>query len=164
MRISGGKDAKDVKKMRSLMMANVVFDGAIGLVPFFGDIADTIFKCNTRNAVLLENLLTKRARKEAGALDSSEQALQHKRPATSKPNTDALLVKSSNPTSASSSPPQQHESPPSAKNPVIDGPTSSSRTENYLTVVKQWFSGLRGGGKEADVERAEEPSNLRARA
>ena len=165
MRISGGKDAKDVKKMRSLMMANLVFDAAIGLVPVVGDIADTVFKCNTRNAILLELLLTKRARKEAGALDSSEKRAQDRRVDASNPNTDAHLAKSSNPTSASSSPPQQHDSTLPANRAVITGPTSSTSSgTKHLTVIKGWLNGFRKGSRENDVEKAEGPSDPRARA
>lgn len=166
MRISGGKDAKDVKKMRNLMMANLIFDGAIGLVPVLGDIADTIFKCNTRNVVLLEHLLTKRARKVAGALDSSEKLPQDRPVATFSPNKGVHPAKSSNPTSASSSPPQQHESPRHANNVVITGPTSStpSWTKHHLMMIKEWFNGFRKVNKEADVEKAEGPSDLHARA
>lgn len=165
MQISGGKDAKDVKKMRSLMMANLLFDGAIGLVPFFGDIADTIFKCNTRNAILLEHLLTKRARKEAGALDSSEKVAQDRRVGTSKPNTDAHPAKNSNPTSASSSPTQPHESPRPADREVTAGPTSSSSwTKHHLTQIQGWLSGFRKQSKEDDVEKAEGSSDPHLRA
>lgn len=166
MRISGGKDAKDVKKMRNLMMANLIFDGAIGLVPFLGDIADTIFKCNTRNVVLLEHLLTKRARKAAGAIDSSEKLPQDRRIATSSSNKGVHPAKSSNPTSASSSPPQQHEPSHPANNVVITGPTvsKSSWTKHHLTIVKEWFNGFRQVSKEADVEKAEGLSDHHARA
>jgi Domain of unknown function (DUF4112) len=47
--------------LRSRMLLNVVLDFFIGLVPFIGDIADAIYKCNTRNAVLLERHLRKKA-------------------------------------------------------------------------------------------------------
>lgn len=39
------------------MLINVAFDFLIGLVPFIGDIIDAGYKCNTRNAVLLEKHL-----------------------------------------------------------------------------------------------------------
>ena len=42
------------------MQMNMLIDFAIGLVPFIGDIADAIYKCNTRNVVLLEKELRKR--------------------------------------------------------------------------------------------------------
>jgi hypothetical protein len=44
----------------SKMQLNMAIDFAIGLVPFLGDIADAIYKCNTKNVVLLERELRKR--------------------------------------------------------------------------------------------------------
>lgn len=41
-------------------MTNIVIDFVIGLVPFVGDLADAAYKCNTRNAVLLEKYLRER--------------------------------------------------------------------------------------------------------
>ena len=46
--------------IHALMIFNVILDFVIGLVPFVGDFADALYKCNTRNAVLLENFLKKR--------------------------------------------------------------------------------------------------------
>lgn len=48
-------------KMR--MQMNMAIDFAIGLVPFIGDIADAVYKCNTRNVVLLEKELRERGQK-----------------------------------------------------------------------------------------------------
>jgi len=42
------------------MIFNVILDFVIGLVPFVGDFADAMYKCNTRNAVLLEKFLKER--------------------------------------------------------------------------------------------------------
>jgi len=53
--------------VRSRMQLNLAIDFIIGLVPFIGDIADAIYKCNTRNAVLLENELRKRGEKRLKA-------------------------------------------------------------------------------------------------
>lgn len=44
------------------MLFNVFLDFAIGLLPFVGDLADAMYKCNTRNAVLLEKFLKQRAK------------------------------------------------------------------------------------------------------
>ncbi|EER25111.1 hypothetical protein D8B26_007713 [Coccidioides posadasii str. Silveira] len=44
------------------MLLNVAFDFAIGLVPFVGDLADALYKCNTRNAVLLEKYLKEKGK------------------------------------------------------------------------------------------------------
>lgn len=46
--------------IRMHMLFNVVLDFVIGLVPFVGDLADAMYKCNTRNAVLLEGYLKKK--------------------------------------------------------------------------------------------------------
>lgn len=166
LRISGGKDAKDVKKMRSLMMGNLLFDGAIGLVPFFGDIADTIFKCNTRNAVLLEHLLTKRARKETGPLDPSEKLAPDKRIGASQTNPNAHPNPSAK-LSSSASPSQRDDSPLDADRAAITG-RSSSQSEwmkNYVIMTKEWLMGLRRGNKGTiDVEKGEVTGDPRTRA
>lgn len=47
------------------MYRNVTFDFLIGLVPVLGDIADAVYKCNTKNYVLLEKELVKRAKQRA---------------------------------------------------------------------------------------------------
>ncbi|CAJ2645489.1 unnamed protein product [Trifolium pratense] len=39
------------------MLINIILDFGVGLVPFLGDIADAIFRANTRNAILLEQHL-----------------------------------------------------------------------------------------------------------
>jgi len=49
--------------VRSKMMFNIVLDFAIGLVPFLGDIADALFRANTRNAVELEKYLREKGAK-----------------------------------------------------------------------------------------------------
>jgi len=51
--VEGGLPAS----VKSKMMFNIVLDFGIGLVPFLGDIADALFRANTRNAVELEKYL-----------------------------------------------------------------------------------------------------------
>ena len=43
------------------MFGNIMFDFAAGFVPVLGDLLDFWYRANTRNAWLLDNLLTKRA-------------------------------------------------------------------------------------------------------
>ncbi len=45
------------------MVLNMAIDFGIGLVPFIGDIADAVYKCNTRNVILLEKVLRERGAK-----------------------------------------------------------------------------------------------------
>jgi hypothetical protein len=54
--IEGGLPA-DVK---ARMMFNIVIDFIVGLVPFVGDIADAVFRANTKNAAELEKYLRKK--------------------------------------------------------------------------------------------------------
>lgn len=49
-------------RLQMMMLLNVAIDFVIGLVPFIGDIADALYKCNTRNAIILEKYL-----RQAGA-------------------------------------------------------------------------------------------------
>lgn len=37
----------------SKMIANIIFDFLMGVIPFFGDIADFVFKANTKNMAIL---------------------------------------------------------------------------------------------------------------
>lgn len=48
-------------KMRMIM--NIVLDFGVGLVPFLGDVADAVFRANTRNAAILEEYLRQKGRK-----------------------------------------------------------------------------------------------------
>ncbi|RDA93349.1 hypothetical protein CP533_0337 [Ophiocordyceps camponoti-saundersi (nom. inval.)] len=50
--------------IKAQMMMNVAFDFAVGLVPFLGDLADAVFKANTRNCMLLEQHLREKGKKE----------------------------------------------------------------------------------------------------
>lgn len=60
-------------RLRWMMMMNVIIDFAIGLVPFIGDLADAIYKCNTRNAVLLEKHLREKGAKSLSRRNSSRR-------------------------------------------------------------------------------------------
>jgi hypothetical protein len=45
------------------MFKNLAFDFALGLVPLLGDIVDAVYKSNTKNVVLFEEELVRRAEK-----------------------------------------------------------------------------------------------------
>ncbi|KAL3464167.1 hypothetical protein BJX64DRAFT_97785 [Aspergillus heterothallicus] len=59
-------------RLRMQMIMNILFDFLIGLVPFVGDIADAAYKCNTRNAIILEKYL-----RNKGAKAASRQGRQY---------------------------------------------------------------------------------------
>lgn len=49
--------------LRTRMQINIIIDFLLGIVPFIGDIADAVYKCNTKNVILLETELRKRGEK-----------------------------------------------------------------------------------------------------
>jgi hypothetical protein len=65
------------QQLRARMVFNIMVDFAIGLVPILGDVADALFRANTRNAWLLEAYLTKRAQaqKQGGIQDPDTGAI-----------------------------------------------------------------------------------------
>ena len=71
------------------MIFNVILDFVIGLVPFVGDFADAMYKCNTRNAVLLEKFLKDRGERNlqgrnrtTSHADGSSEKTSDKQPPT----------------------------------------------------------------------------------
>lgn len=59
MKVSPGKDRD---KLRTTMVMNIIVDFVVGLVPFLGDVADALFRANTKNAVALEKMLNDRVK------------------------------------------------------------------------------------------------------
>lgn len=60
--------------IRTRMFFNILFDFVIGLVPFVGDMADAVYRANTRNAWVLEEYLVKKAEAEQKRVPSSTTA------------------------------------------------------------------------------------------
>lgn len=58
--VEGGLPAK----LKVFMLLNIAFDFVIGLVPLLGDLADALFRANTRNAMLLEDHLREKGKKQ----------------------------------------------------------------------------------------------------
>lgn len=50
--------------LQAKMYFNILLDFAVGLVPFVGDLADAMFRANTRNAWTLEQYLVRKAEAE----------------------------------------------------------------------------------------------------
>lgn len=68
--------------IQTRMVLNIVMDFCVGLVPFLGDIADAIFKANSRNAWLLEEYLVNQARLgRENNPEKIEEILSHPAPA-----------------------------------------------------------------------------------
>jgi len=54
------QEAEIPSSVTAQMYANVAVDFGIGLIPIIGDIGDILYKCNTRNTILLEKYLRNR--------------------------------------------------------------------------------------------------------
>lgn len=149
--IEGGLPAD----VRFKMYFNIILDFGIGLVPFLGDIADALFRANTRNAVVLEKYLRQ---KGAAALKAQGQAVPAIDP--SDPDEyDRHMIEQHGP------PPQYTTGPPTRQG------TAQQSGQVQVTQPPQarvpadkrggggWF-GFGGKSKQADVESGDMlPSN-----
>jgi len=117
----------------SQMYMNAIIDFGIGFIPFIGDIADALYKCNTRNAVLLEKELRKRGQKN----------LKGQRAPAGDPSLPEEWDREEQEMT------ELHGGPP----PQYDGaPTQPSQAQTRGGSGRGWF----GGNRDRDVERAEE--------
>jgi len=74
------------KTLYAKMISNVVMDFAIGLVPFVGDLADAMFRANTRNAWLLHMYLEKKSEAlHKGRVEDPDTGVSHQVPGGSMP-------------------------------------------------------------------------------
>jgi len=138
--IQGGLPAD----MRMKMYINIILDFGIGLVPFVGDVADALFRANTRNAVILEKHLRK---KGAKALRAQGQSI----PATdpTDPNEyDRQLREELGPP-----PPYSGSSAPQGTREQGEDRTQSTQPPAPESRWAGWFSAFGSKKKQPDVER-----------
>ncbi|KAI9309523.1 hypothetical protein BJ944DRAFT_154186 [Cunninghamella echinulata] len=74
--IEKAMEARLPSKLINQMLLNVAVDFLIGLVPIVGDILDIMYKCNTQNAILLEEYLIQRQRRKLAQTTISNQHVQ----------------------------------------------------------------------------------------
>lgn len=132
--IEGGLPA-DVK---SKMFFNIVVDFAVGLVPFIGDLADAVFRANTKNAVLLEKHLRQKGAKALKAQGRETPAID-----PSDPDEFDRQENAPPPAYTSSTPPRQGTQVP-----------NNGRTQESVPEQSRggWFS----RSKQPDIERGSE--------
>jgi len=152
--------------VQAKMMFNICLDFGIGLIPFLGDIADALFRANTRNAVVLEKFL--RA-KGAKALKTQGISTPPDDP-TDPAEYDRQLRAELGP------PPQYSSVVPSQQGPrahdggIIQSTQHSGNAQAPPTkpvgpvpVPEQngsgWFSGFRSKKKQPDIEARNGPSD-----
>lgn len=91
--------------VRIHMLINIILDFVVGLVPFLGDLADALFRANTRNAALLEEHLRQKGKKE---LRKSGQPIPPIDPSSAE---EYDRIQREDPPEYQSNPPSRRESP-----------------------------------------------------
>lgn len=135
-------------RIYSMMLLNIIIDLAIGFVPLVGDLADALYKCNTRNAILLEKYLRDKAAKQEKAklkngrqtepqvdLSIPEEFDQHEEESAAAPPSYE---------SANQSEPNRRDAPGPARPPA-------ARLAQDNRHVNAWFGGSKR--KQRDLER-----------
>ncbi|RFU24831.1 hypothetical protein B7463_g11504, partial [Scytalidium lignicola] len=139
-KIEGGLPAN----VRMKMYINIIVDFGIGLVPFLGDIADALFRANTRNAVVLEKHLREQGAK---ALKSQGQS-QHISDPSDPDEFDQQLMEDGAPPLYTSTPSTRQGTHNHGRNTDPTHPTRTHQSAN-----RHGRSG--GGNTESDIERGE---------
>jgi len=153
-KVEGGLPA-DVK---TKMYINIILDFGIGLVPFLGDIADAVFRANTRNAVVLEKFLREKGAKALKAQGRPAPAIDPSDP----DEFDRILIEENGP------PPSYTSGPPTRQGTHSNGHGRTLQERLPEERGGGWFSGFGSKKKQPDIEhgnrRQEEPlPNLPAR-
>jgi len=143
--VEGGLPA-DVK---AKMMFNIVLDFAVGLVPFLGDVADALFRANTRNAVVLEKYLREKGAKMLKAQGSAAPRIDPSDP----DEFDRQLIEENGPP------------PPYTGPPTRQGTQGQTQTHNQIHPTQAqapaehsggWLSGFWAKKRQPDVEQGNE--------
>ena len=150
MKISGSSKS-DARWVKGRMYTYIAINFGIGLFPVLGDIADIFYRCNCKNADLLEDLLYRRV-KQALKASREKPAVKIENPNKSAANP------SQKPEVALKTPPRRDHSGHVAKGSVVEGLAPPTRV-----AVKPVFAGSRrffgsdrkGSAREPDVERGE---------
>jgi len=130
------------------MYFNIMLDFGIGLVPFLGDLADAVFKANTRNAVELEKYLRK---KGAANLKAQGQAVAVIDPSDPHEYDRQLVAERGPPPGYTATPGTRQANVPPA-GPAEPAYQPQARMPNEKSGGGSWFSGLFGRTKQQDLE------------
>ena len=127
------------------MVSNVVLDFVIGLVPFLGDIADALYKCNTRNVVLLEQHLRKKGQIASGTRPGMISQVDPSLPEEFDRNNSEDL----------DTPPDYETLPPRPTQPARAGPAppAPAPVRTDPAPRRNWFGFGSRRAQEVDVER-----------
>jgi hypothetical protein len=140
--------------VQSKMYFNIALDFGIGLVPFLGDVADALFRANTRNAVVLEKYLRDKGAKNLKAQGQSPPAIDPTDPEEYDKHMNAQY-----------GPPPQYQHGEQSGHLTQQPPLQPTRPQDRAPVANPpksgggWFGGFGSKKtKQADVESGIVPS------
>lgn len=151
LQIEGGLPAG----LKMQMLVNIVFDFFIGIVPFLGDLADAMFRANTKNAIILEKYLREKGTKH---LKETGQSIPAVDPSSVVEfdrfeNTSTPERRSQPPSRQPSHRSSRRPSPSDAQRQRPDAPMSSHPPAAKTTEGGGWFG--RNKKRTRDVEMGE---------
>ncbi|KJZ76047.1 hypothetical protein HIM_04503 [Hirsutella minnesotensis 3608] len=129
-------------QLKIQMLFNVALDFAIGLVPFLGDLADAIFKANTRNCLLLEQHLREKGKKELRKSGLPVPAVDPSSPE------EFDREQQDGPPSYRADPPSRHATATAGVEPTQAGRTPEAPEEARIHGSRGWL----GRFRDRDVE------------
>lgn len=153
-------DGKLDPLVRSKMVMNIIIDGLIGFVPFLGDIADALFRANTRNCTLLENFLTERGRRNMEAQKASLAITSEQSPRSntvSQPSHTNMQYPRGNAVSDDDPPPRYENSFSGHQNSSQTSPTrpEPAKLNRKKTTGGSWLSRFTKTQDTLDLERGD---------
>ena len=155
--------------IKAKMMMNIIFDFVLGLVPFIGDLADAMFRANTRNAMVLEDYLRERGRmnlKQSGvALPTVDPSNPDEFDRYQRGEPSGSRRPSRNPSRNRSHPASRNPSRNHSRNPSVDAtattfpeppmPQIPAEVETREGKGKKWGFWGRSQARPSDVETAD---------
>ncbi|MCJ1247735.1 hypothetical protein MMC30_004950 [Trapelia coarctata] len=176
MQVEGGLDWTWHGFYAERMILNIIFDGLVGFVPLLGDLGDAVFRCNKRNANLLEKMVESRnARwRKQGKLPplATEMTPGSDGRITTQPSLTTMSYPS-NLQTTNLGPPSRHENSYEDRDYSFHNEPARpepARLNNSTGGGRGWFGRLMDPHKERDVElggrvemreRVEQPSGPR---
>lgn len=150
MKVSGSNKS-DARWVKGKMYTNLAVNFGIGLFPILGDIADIFYRCNSKNADLLEDLLYRRVKQ---ALKASRERSAVK---IEKPGGAALPHQ--NPDLVPETPPRRDHTVQVANAAIVDGPVPPPRAaaKNSVLPDSRRYFGMnqKSSAREPDVEKGQ---------
>lgn len=156
MKISGSNKS-DARWMKGKMYTTIAINFGIGLFPVLGDIADIFYRCNCKNADLLEDLLYRRVKqalkasreKRAVKIENPKRTLAH-------PSHNSDMVPEEMPLR------RDHTVHASNEGKIEElAPPTRAAVKPILSDSRRYFGmGKKSSAREPDVEKGEAKAGL----